>query len=84
MKEKPYMETKTALTPAERLKVSVAVLVDGWDQHRVAALMGVNQGRVSEAVTAIRVALEGEIIEDNENTDGVRIITFRCEKPKAS
>jgi 3-dehydroquinate dehydratase len=58
MRDKPYAEHKTALTPAEKLRVAVAVLVDGMDQHRVAALMGVNPGRVAEAVVAIRDAIE--------------------------
>lgn len=60
MREKPFVEHKTALTPAEKLRVAVAVLVWGWDQHKVAALMDVNPGRVAEAVVAIRAALNGE------------------------
>jgi hypothetical protein len=60
MKDKPYLEHRTTLTPAERLRVAVAVLVDGFDQHRVAALMGVNPGRVNEAVVAVRKAIEHE------------------------
>lgn len=58
MKDKPYVERKASLTPAEKLRVAVAVLVDGFDQHRVAALMGVNPGRVNEAVVAVRDAIE--------------------------
>lgn len=53
-----YQDHKTALTPAEKLRVAVAVLVDGFDQHKVAALMGVNPGRVAEAVVAVRNAIE--------------------------
>lgn len=60
MRDKPYLETKTALTPAERLKAAYAVLINGWDQHEVASLMGVNPGRVNEAVTAIRKAIDPE------------------------
>ena len=60
MKDNPYFEHRTALTPAEKLRVAVAVLIDGFDQHRVAALMGVNPGRVNEAVVAIRKAIEPE------------------------
>ena len=60
MKDKPYVDHRTALTPQEKLRVAVAVLIDGFDQHRVAALMGVNPGRVNEAVTAIRQAIEPE------------------------
>jgi hypothetical protein len=60
MKNNPYLETKTALTPAEKLKVAYAVLINGWDQHEVAALMGVNPGRVNEAVMAVRKAIDPE------------------------
>ena len=52
------MEHKTALTPTEKLRVAVAVLIDGFDQHKVAALMGVNPGRVNEAVMAVKRAIE--------------------------
>jgi DNA-directed RNA polymerase specialized sigma24 family protein len=58
MKDNPYLEPKAALTPAEKLRVAVAVLIEGFDQHRVAALMGVNLGRVNEAVTAVRQAID--------------------------
>lgn len=66
MRNKPYLETKTALTPGEKLRVAVAVLLDGFDQHRVANLMGVNLGRVNEAVGAVRRAIDpdGEIEPD--------------------
>jgi hypothetical protein len=60
MKDKPYLEPKVALTPAEKLRVAVAVLIEGFDQHRVAALMGVNPGRVNEAVMAVRQAIDPE------------------------
>jgi hypothetical protein len=53
-------ERKTALTPGEKLRVAVAVLLDGFDQHKVAALMGVNPGRVNEAVMAVRKAIDPE------------------------
>jgi hypothetical protein len=62
MKEKPYIDHKASLTPAEKLRVAVAVLVDGFDQHKVANLMGVNPGRVNEAVVAVRQAIEREHI----------------------
>jgi hypothetical protein len=58
MKDKPYLEPKASLTPAEKLRVAVAVLIEGFDQHRVAALMGVNPGRVNEAVMAVRQAID--------------------------
>jgi len=60
MRDKPYAEHNTALTPAQKLRVAVAVLVDGFDQHKVAALMGVNPGRVAEAVVAVRKAIDPE------------------------
>jgi hypothetical protein len=63
MKDKPYVEHKAALTPAEKLRVAVAVLVDGFDQHKVAALMGVNMGRVNEAVVAVRQAIDPDNAE---------------------
>jgi plasmid maintenance system antidote protein VapI len=55
-----FEERKTALTPGEKLRVAVAVLLDGFDQHKVAALMGVNPGRVNEAVMAVRKAIDPE------------------------
>jgi hypothetical protein len=65
---KNYAERKTALTPQEKLRVVVAVLVDGIDQHKVASLMGVNPGRVNEIVVMVRNLLEkrdnGEIGEE--------------------
>jgi hypothetical protein len=63
VKDKPYVEHKAALTPAEKLRVAVAVLVDGFDQHKVAALMGVNMGRVNEAVVAVRQAIDPDNAE---------------------
>lgn len=63
MRDKPYLEHKAALTPAEKLRVAVAVLVDGFDQHRVAALMGVNPGRINEAVVAVRQAIDPDANE---------------------
>lgn len=65
MKSTFYEEHITALTPGQRLRVAVAVLLDGFDQHRVAALMGVNPGRVNEAVAAVRLALDPEADEDD-------------------
>lgn len=47
---------RTALTPAEKLRVAVAVLVEGVPQHVIAALMGVNSGRIAEAVVTAREA----------------------------
>jgi hypothetical protein len=67
MRDKPYLDHRTALTPAEKLRVAVAVLIDGFDQHKVAALMGVNMGRVNEAVTAVRQAIEPENNKEEAN-----------------
>lgn len=47
------------LAAAERLRVAVAVLIDGWDMHKVAALLGVAPERVAEAVAAIKPVLSG-------------------------
>lgn len=49
---------KTALAPDEKLRVAFAHMVLGVDQHTLAAMYGVNSGRVAEAVTAVRQALE--------------------------
>lgn len=46
------------LTPQQKARVAVAVLCDHVDQHIVAQLMGVNHGRVNEAVQAARRAFE--------------------------
>jgi hypothetical protein len=60
MNKPSYAEHKTKLTPAEKLRVAVAVPVDGIDQHKVVSLMGVNPGRVGELIGAIRRFLEDE------------------------
>lgn len=65
MKSTLYEEYITALTPGQKLRVAVAVLLDGFDQHKVAALMGVNPGRVNEAVQAVRKAIEPEAKDDD-------------------
>ena len=51
-------EHRTSLTSQEKLRVAVAVLIEGVPQHIIAALMGVNQGRINEAVVAVRKAIE--------------------------
>jgi hypothetical protein len=38
--------------------VAVAVLINGWDTHLVAALLGVRPERVAEAVASLKPALE--------------------------
>jgi hypothetical protein len=42
------------------LRVAVAVLIDGWDTHKVAALLGVEPLRVAEAVASLKPALENQ------------------------
>ena len=44
------------LTPQQKARVAVAVLCDHVEQHVVASLLGVNHGRVNEAVQAARAA----------------------------
>ena len=51
-------ETKTALTPEERITVAWAHYVKGIHQHTLAALFNVNAGRVAEACVAIRTAAD--------------------------
>ena len=48
---------KPHLTPTEKLSAAYFHLVMGVDQHQIAAMYRVNQGRVSEAVSAARTAL---------------------------
>lgn len=62
MRDKSFEEHKTSLTAAEKLRVAHAVLVWGWDDHKVAQLMNVNPGRVSEAVTAVLKAIDPEAV----------------------
>jgi len=51
-------ESKTALTPEERITVAWAYYVKGIHQHTLAALFNVNAGRIAEACVAIRAAAE--------------------------
>ena len=46
-----------ALTPEQKLRAAVAHILDDVPQHIIASLFGVNQGRVNEAVAAVREAL---------------------------
>ena len=50
--------TKPDLTPEEVLRVTIASIYDGIDQQKLAFLMNTNQGRISEAVQAMRWAAE--------------------------
>ena len=45
------------LTPEDKLRIAVAVLIHGVDQHHVAALFDINQGRVSEITSEVRKVL---------------------------
>lgn len=45
------------LTNEQILRVAVASILDGVDQHKLASIMGVNQGRINEAVKAIEWTL---------------------------
>jgi len=47
---------KRELTFDEKLRAAYACLINGVHQHHIAALYGVNQGRISEAVMAVEKA----------------------------
>lgn len=51
-------EHRTSLTSQEKLRIAVAVLIEGVPQHVIAALFGVNPARVNEAVQAVKGAIE--------------------------
>lgn len=51
---------KRTLTPEERLRAAYAHDILGVDQHTISALFGVNQGRVAEAIEAVREATGAE------------------------
>ena len=51
---------KTALTLQEKITCAWAHEVQGVDQHVLAAMYGVNPGRVNEAIMAIRKACGDE------------------------
>ena len=54
-------QPKTKLTPQEVLQVAHGHLICGIDQHHLAAMYGVNAGRIAEAVTAMRTAAENHM-----------------------
>lgn len=56
---------KGDLTPKQRLKAAYFYLCRGIAQQELAALFGVNGGRIAEAVTAARKAFEFNKEEDN-------------------
>lgn len=45
------------LAPEQVLRAAVATLLDGVDQHVIASIMGVNQGRINEAAKAVEWAI---------------------------
>lgn len=50
------------LTPEQMLRVATAHIIGKVDQHTLAALMGVNQGRINEAVKAIEWAIGNHVL----------------------
>jgi len=50
------MTIKSDLTHDEKLRAAYAYLINGVAQHYIAALYGVNQGRISEAVALVAKA----------------------------
>jgi len=53
---KKSFSPKTQLDPTEKLKAAYLHEVMGIEMMAIAIVFGVNQGRVSEAITAIRKA----------------------------
>lgn len=51
------MTSKSDLTYDEKLRAAYAYLINNVAQHHIAALYGVNQGRVSEAVAMVAKAV---------------------------
>lgn len=49
---------KTGLTPREKLAVAYFHLIVGYAQQDLAALYGINQGRIAEAIGELRAALK--------------------------
>lgn len=64
MSRSPTPERKTSLTFAEQITAAHLHFVQGLDQHQIAFCYGVNQGRVNEACSAIRKALQGDEATD--------------------
>ena len=50
------------LTPEQMLRVATAHIISHVDQHTLAALMGVNQGRINEACKAIEWAINNHVL----------------------
>jgi hypothetical protein len=50
-------EPKTTLDPLEKLKAAYAYEILGVEQHVIAALYGINSGRIAEAIAEVRKAV---------------------------
>jgi len=59
-------EVKASLTPNEKLRVAAGYDLMGIDQHKLAFLFGVNQGRIAEAIADVRSALVPSEQQDNQ------------------
>lgn len=57
MVDRRGFETKTELTPREKLKVAYFYEIRGVTMHVLADMFEVNSGRVAEAITEIRKAI---------------------------
>lgn len=55
------VETKTQLTDREKVMAYVANRLHRVDQHVIAAMYGVNSGRVAEAILAIEHTIKNTI-----------------------
>ena len=62
--------SKKRLTAQEALKVAYSHLVDRVDQHKLAAIYGVNQGRINEAVKAVKLACDEHVRRRREGNGG--------------
>jgi len=61
--------TKANLTHDEKLRAAYAHLINDVPQHHIAALYGVNQGRVSEAVAMVSKAVGFPVKKEPEKKD---------------
>ena len=69
------MTSKSDLTHDEKLRAAYAYLINGVAQHHIAALYGVNQGRISEAVALVAKAcgfpIKGGAVQDVSDEFGM-------------
>jgi hypothetical protein len=65
---KKGFKAKTKLEPIEKLKVAYLHEVTGIDTHQLCVVFGVNPGRISEAITDVRLAV-GLKIDEEENDE---------------